>query len=263
MHPHKLGWRFGLDKEQTWQGGVEVCYHVARFSDIFINFSGNKCMNLGEQKSGSVYEWAQFDVDPNTNLVLADLNMFLIEGSVFFFSCFGVRNRDRNLPATTTNVHNGDSEGEAQTCHAQMWCPCRFSRGGLAGVHAADSDPRGGRDAGLGPAGGGLPADRRPEERGSSPHRRPRWAVHGRLHCTVQLCEYQEVLVYWPPEPYWQHYTQIFIDWAGRAVINPQHVDVYWLFTGWELEEKRQREVREVAVCGGDEWEGDKERISA
>lgn len=170
---------------------------------------------------------------------------------------------------------NGDSEGyqlfkihsEAQTCHLQMWCPCRFSRGGLAGVHAADSDPRGGRDAGLGPAGGGLPADRRPEERGGSPHRRPRWAVHGRLHRTVQLCEYQEVLVYWPPAPYWQHCTQIFyfepIDWAGSAVINPQHVGVHWLFTGWKLEEERQREVRDVAVCSGDEWEGDKERISA
>lgn len=46
-------------------------------------------MNLGEQKSGSVYEWAQFDVDPNTNLVLADLNMFLIEGSVFFSVALG------------------------------------------------------------------------------------------------------------------------------------------------------------------------------
>lgn len=53
------------------------------------------------------------------------------------------------------------------------------------------------------------------------------------------------------------------IDWAGRAVINPQHVGVHWLFTGWKLEEERQREVRDVAVCSGDEWEGDKERISA
>lgn len=80
--------------------------------------------------------------------------------------------------------------------HSPVWSFCRFSCGGLDGVHAAGSDPCGGHDAGLGPPGRGFPADRRPEERRGAPHRRPQWAVHGWLHRSVQLCEYEEALMY-------------------------------------------------------------------
>lgn len=79
---------------------------------------------------------------------------------------------------------------DPESCRpAHMYFPCRFGGGGLAGVYAAGSDPCGGHDAGLGPAGGGFPAAHRPEECRGSPHCRPQRAVHGRLHRAVQLCE--------------------------------------------------------------------------
>lgn len=58
----------------------------------------------------------------------------------------------------------------------------------MVGLLAAGSDPRGGHDAGVGAAGRGFPADRRPEERRGSPGGQPGRAVHGRLHGVVQLC---------------------------------------------------------------------------
>lgn len=66
--------------------------------------------------------------------------------------------------------------------------PCRLSGGGLAGVHAVHSDSGGGLNPGLGSAGGGLPADGGPEERGRPSHCWPQRAVHGWFHCALQLC---------------------------------------------------------------------------
>lgn len=86
--------------------------------------------------------------------------------------------------------------------HSRVRSLCRLSCGGLDGVHAAGSDPCGGHDAGLGTPGREFPADRRPEECRGSPHGRPQWAVHGRLHRSVQLCEYEEALMYWQSATY-------------------------------------------------------------
>lgn len=69
-----------------------------------------------------------------------------------------------------------------------VWSSHRFSGGGLAGVHAAGSYPCGGCDAGLGPVGGGFPANCWSEECGGTSHCRPQRAIHGWLHCSVQLC---------------------------------------------------------------------------
>lgn len=96
--------------------------------------------------------------------------------------------------------------------HSQVWSLCRLSCGGLDGVHAVGSDPGGGHDAGLRPPGRGFPADRRLEERRGSPHRQPQWAVHGRLHRSVQLCEYEEALVYWHSATY--RWTEMIESWS-------------------------------------------------
>ena len=69
----------------------------------------------------------------------------------------------------------------------------RLCGGGLAGVLSAGSDPGGGSDCGLRPAGGELPVARRSEERGGAENRRTHGALHGRLHRSLQLREYQGV----------------------------------------------------------------------
>lgn len=62
MHPHKFGWRFGLDTEQTTltcgahqDEGTDPEFFLTlltlqdAFLDIFIHFSGNKCMDIDEK----------------------------------------------------------------------------------------------------------------------------------------------------------------------------------------------------------------------